>query len=250
MSSALLRDLIVEYPNALSDELCDQIVNKFEANSDLTHTGYTGTNVLPEDESIRTKISTDLFITDLPQFAEEDAALYESLSKYLGKYHSHMSEYSITHRDAASIIDKGFQVQRTGPGGRYSWHTDEFVGSLHHTAADVNGLTICAAERRMYTYIFYLNDKDSAFKGGYTEFIVGKGVVHQVKPEKGKLLMFPANALCTHQGRPVTEGFKYLATGWICDIIFSAMGDPTAIDERTLQLFEKHKQNVMESRGR
>ena len=245
-----MSDFIVEYPNALSGDMCDRIIAKFEANPHLTYSGQTGTYVQEVEESNQTKISTDLFITGNPDFAEEDAALYESLSENLSNYHNFMSEFSITHMTASGIIDKGFQVQRTSPGGRYSWHTDEFVGAIPKTVAEVDGLHLCATERRMYTYIFYLNDKDKDFSGGYTEFIVGKGTVKQVKPEKGKLLMFPANALCTHQGRPVTEGLKYLATGWICDIIFSSMGDDDAISDETLALFEEHKNRVLESRKR
>ena len=173
---ASLTDFIVEYPDAISDDLCDRLIEKFEDSPELTYGGQTGSQLnLSREEGLQTKISEDLFITTLAKFQEEDAELTERLGHYLQDYHNYMAQFSITYRNAAGILDKGFQMQKTTPGGGYGWYTDEYVGCLYDSIAETepgaNGSMLLAAyERRMYTYIFYLNDK---FEGGLTEFVVG-----------------------------------------------------------------------------
>jgi len=73
----------------------------------------------------------------------------------------------------------------------------------------------------MHTYIYYLNDA-SEFEGGRTQFRIGTGEddIMSITPEKGKLILFPANCIFTHRGEPVTKGHKYLATGWVVKIMF------------------------------
>ena len=55
-------DLIVEYPNALSDDLCTQIIEKFEADP-RKQEGQTGPNKISD-----LKKSTDLWISDFPDW--------------------------------------------------------------------------------------------------------------------------------------------------------------------------------------
>lgn len=240
-----LSDLVVEYPNAVPDELCDRLIRKFEEHPHLQHPAQTGSRLNQQDT---VKVSTDLYITNKPEFEKEDLELTDILGKYLGEYHGFMSMLSVTYNDAATIVDKGFQIQRTTADGHYRWHTDEYVNALENSISRVvsNGETISMSvtERRMYTYIFYLNDQGKDFNGGMTEFRVGPTEVMEVKPEKGKLIMFPANALCTHQGTDVTDGEKYLATGWVCDIIFSVMGDTRLYTDDIKRKFEAYLQDV------
>ena len=250
-----LNDFIVEYPNVLSDEFCDHLVAKFEDNIQYSCVGQTGTGLNAyEDDSRKTKISTDLFITNMSQFDEEDSTLCSALSESLMKYHRLMSGISCTYDQVRNLTDKGFQIQRTEVGGKYDWHTDEYVGAIlssvrrtkPHRSGRVDAYAIY--ERRMYTYIFYLNDQSKDFEGGNTEFIVGlDGEVRVVKPEKGKLIMFPANALCTHRGAPVTSGKKYLATGWVVNTIFSTGGDTELYTDELCLRYNDFMDNLNEA---
>ena len=54
----------------------------------------------------------------------------------------------------------------------------------------------------------YLNDD---FEGGETEFLYYK---RRERPEKGKLLLWPAGYTHTHRGGMVLKGNKYIVTGW------------------------------------
>jgi Rps23 Pro-64 3,4-dihydroxylase Tpa1-like proline 4-hydroxylase len=68
---------------------------------------------------------------------------------------------------------------------------------------------------RVLTYIWYLNDVDI---GGETEFFGGK---LKIKPETGKLLLFPACWTYPHKGCVPVSDNKYIITGWVySDIIF------------------------------
>ena len=62
---------------------------------------------------------------------------------------------------------------------------------------------------RMITYLWYLNDVD---KGGETEF----WGTYKVKPEAGKLILFPATWSYPHCGNIPISNAKYIITGWLC----------------------------------
>ena len=82
----------------------------------------------------------------------------------------------------------GFQIQRTKPDEGYAWHND-------------------SCSQRLLTWIWYLNDVEE----GYTEFYDG----FKVKPETGKLMIFPATWQYPHRGVPPKTGLKYICTGWV-----------------------------------
>ena len=54
----------------------------------------------------------------------------------------------------------------------------------------------------------YLNDVE---EGGETEFLY-QGV--KLKPETGKLVIFPTSYMYPHRGNPIYKGEKYIITGW------------------------------------
>ena len=62
---------------------------------------------------------------------------------------------------------------------------------------------------RAMAWMIYLNDD---FEGGETEFKFQK---HREIPEAGKLVIWPASFTHTHRGGMITDGMKYIATGWI-----------------------------------
>ena len=59
---------------------------------------------------------------------------------------------------------------------------------------------------RIVTFLFYLNDVE---EGGETFFYNGK-----VKPEAGKLILFPATWTYNHKGNMPISNDKYIVTGW------------------------------------
>ena len=60
----------------------------------------------------------------------------------------------------------------------------------------------------LLTFLFYLNTLE---EGGHTEFWGN----YKIKPETGKLLLFPASWTFPHCGKTPISDNKYIITGWI-----------------------------------
>ncbi len=93
-------------------------------------------------------------------------------------------------------------MQKTKPGEYYKWH--------HDSLSNKN-------KERLLSFIWYLND---VHVGGHTEFIDGT----KIKPETGKLLIFPSTWTYVHQGAPPISNTKYIITGWITIETFEENG--------------------------
>jgi hypothetical protein len=192
-----MKDLIQVYPNNLTPEFCQHIIQKFESDERKAPGKVIGDGS-NSDQCIQPeyKLSTDLYITNLIGWKKEDDTFYESLLQSLPDYMKHCD--SIHPELVAGLKDKlhdnGYQIQRTCPGEYYTWHQDWHCDLK-------NGY-------RMFTYIWYLND---IHHEGETEFINGT----KIKPEQGKLLFFPATWTYIHRGVSPLSEVKYICTGWI-----------------------------------
>lgn len=178
-----LSDFILEIPGALDASVCKRIIEKFEADPRKAPGVMTG-GLNPDY-----KRSTDLHVTDLTDWADLDRELYDSLGRGIRAYHD-----QYPHLNEFRMKDLGYQIQRSEPGEFYHWHTD--VSVLRNAA-------------RQYVFIWYLND---VVEGGHTEL---KYQGRRVKPEQGKLLLFPATWTHYHRGEPVVSNTKYIVTGWM-----------------------------------
>ena len=71
---------IFEFPNALSTEICKDIIERFENSEDEHYQGRVGKD-FNEDQSI--KISTDMVISGKEHWKDIDETLFTSLAKAL-----------------------------------------------------------------------------------------------------------------------------------------------------------------------
>ena len=98
------------------------------------------------------------------------------------------------HLKTVPMYSLSQKIQKTPAGGGYHvWH-DENSGLEH--------------ANRCLVWMIYLNDD---YEGGETEYLYYK---KRIKPEKGKLLIWPAGMTHCHRGGLVLSGTKYIATGW------------------------------------
>ena len=183
--------IIDVYENTLSSQFCNHCIWKFERDvrkgQGLIGGGYINTDI---------KDSMDLSLSSFPDWEKEDRIFYNTLKKYTKE---HSEKYPFPSQDFESYFDTGYQIQRTNPESvGYTWHHDFVV-----TREDTGAVAV-----RVLTYIWYLNTIDH---GGYTEFANGESV----KPETGKLLLFPADWSHVHRGIPPRDKDKYICTGWI-----------------------------------
>ncbi|MCW9032325.1 MAG: 2OG-Fe(II) oxygenase [Gammaproteobacteria bacterium] len=177
---------IFEQKNALPAELCDDMIRRFEENTEDQYQGRIGQTV-SQDTSI--KKTTDLVVSGKEHWKDVDNNLFRSLGIAVKEFREAYPYFK------GPFKDMGYGIQRYNPAEYYHWHID---GGSHDFS------------QRQLVALWYLNDVPGP--GGETEFLFQDV---KVTPEKGKLVLFPP--FWTHEHRAVTvnEGVKYIATTWI-----------------------------------
>ena len=177
---------IFEKMNALPAELCDEMVRRFEASEDEQYPGRIGQTV-SSNQGI--KKTTDLVVSGKPEWKDIDRALFQSLGRAILEFREKYVYFK------GPFKDMGYNLQRYNPGEYYHWHID---GGSHDFS------------QRQLVALWYLNDVEGP--GGETEFLFQDA---KIKPERGKLVLFPP--FWTHEHRAVTleKGVKYIATTWV-----------------------------------
>jgi len=177
---------IFEKKNALAAEFCQGAIQRFEENPQDQYQGRIG-QMADQDNSI--KRSTDLVVSGKQHWHDVDRALFRSLGIAIREFRAQYPYFN------GPFKDMGYGLQRTDPGEFYHWHID---GGSHDFS------------QRQLVAIWYLNDVDGA--GGETEFLFQDV---KIKPEAGKLLLFPPFWTHEHRGVTLDAGVKYIATTWV-----------------------------------
>lgn len=187
-------NLIKTYKDCLSKNMCNKIIEIFENNEKKTE----GKTFIGVDKNI--KDTTDLHSNNLNDHHEwkiMETIIRKELNCKLDNYY-----FDINNGDYSNPLfvpypyteDSGFQIQKYNQNeGFYKFHND------FHLIED---------KFRTLTYLYYLND---VIDGGETEFYNGL----KIKPEQGKLLLFPSLWTYTHKGNIPISNDKYILTGWI-----------------------------------
>lgn len=180
---------VESHQNNLTKEFCNHVIRKFEKDDNkCPGISAKGLDILVKD-------SVDLCIShnEVDGWEKEDNIFYEALKDPLMDYLNNYVYPKIIKQDPYTH-DTGYQIQKTTPlQNGYTWHHDACVENN---------------AQRIVTYIWYLNTIDEE---GTTEFIDGT----QIKPEQGKLILFPAFWTHIHKGNPPKKKNKYICTGWV-----------------------------------
>lgn len=183
---------IYEKQNSLPIDTCEMIINLYEEEGTKRYEGVTvgGVNkevkdtldyLMPNDDNITWKRINNMLVKELKQ----------NLKVYLENF---TTKYQLDICKITDIFIEPFLIQRyTKCKGKYIYHHD---GCLREN------------DYRVLTYLWYLNDVN---EGGETEFF-GK---FKIKPEVGKLIIFPANWTFPHCGKVPISNNKYILTGWM-----------------------------------
>jgi hypothetical protein len=192
--------------NSLSKELCYEFISKFNAESGK-YKGVTlgGVNVnikdtydyviKPNEEVWKQYCST---LRDELEFnIHEYNKQVNDVEDYKQKYNNTtVSDYKIGSVSFDNLTIDTFMIQRYNKNeGRYTYHND-YVNDQRRK------------KMRILTFIFYLNDVEV---GGETTFS-GR---YQIKPQTGKLVIFPASWTFPHCGKMPISDNKYIITGWL-----------------------------------
>jgi hypothetical protein len=177
---------IFEKHKALPIDVCDEMIRRFEELESEQYPGRLGQQAV-EEASI--KQSTDLVVSGKEHWKDIDTALFRSLSSALTELRESYPFFK------GPFKDSGYAIQRTSPGQFYHWHID---GGSHEFS------------QRQLVAVWYLNDVEGP--GGTTDFSY-QGV--KIRPEAGKLALFPPFWTHEHRGALLEKGVKYIATTWV-----------------------------------
>jgi len=193
--------------NSISKELCKTIINMFDSDKNK----YEGVTFGGLNKDI--KDTQDFVIPNTPDktgydkwnkiriFLEKELAkntkeyvkILDNIVNMNHEKENTNSEYTTFGR---LLSNESFMVQRyTKQKGRYVYHND-FRSDWENK------------KYRVITYLWYLNNVE---EGGETEF----WGTHTIKPETGKLLLFPASWTFPHRGKMPLSHDKYIITGWL-----------------------------------
>lgn len=159
---------------------CDEIINFFENSKEIP-------KMVVDNES---KKDTEMFINDS---TNEYINFFKS--EILGEcYYQYCKKYQ--YCKAREVCSSIFKIQKYNPNESYkNWHCER---------SNLDPMNIS----RHLVWMMYLNDVND---GGETEFYYQQ---LKIKPEVGKILIWPSDWTHTHRGIPSPSKVKYIATGW------------------------------------
>lgn len=177
---------IFEKEAALPVDVCLEIVRRFEAREEDQYVGRLGQGAA-RDQSV--KKTTDIAASGNEKWKDIDRLLFQSLGRALLEFREMYPYFK------GPFKDMGYNIQRYQPGEYYQWHID----SGSHDFAN-----------RQLVALWYLNDVEGP--GGTTDFLT-QGL--KIRPEEGKLVLFPPFWTHEHRSAPLQKGVKYIATTWV-----------------------------------
>ena len=193
-------DFIYLYKTSLSSSLCNEIIELFEDEDKSHYLGITGGGFTPNvkktiDFSLKNYFQNGInMLKHLDKWEKIIGFLERELSKNIKKYVNDLNKkYDTMFFNETHFQTKGFLLHKYYKNdGKFDYHHDfVFDNNMH----------------RVIVYLWYLND---VMEGGDTEIFDNVFV----KPEVGKLLLFPALWYYKHKGHIPISNNKYVITGW------------------------------------
>jgi len=187
-------DLVYTNKTSISRELCNDMINLFEQEE------RRSPGVITAGLNPNIKDTTDFMITNGgPRWEKINKVLSKELNnnviEYVKKYNNMVHPtYQIFGTNYLSTASMQLQKYEKNV-GKYVYHEDS---RCEFTDRKI----------RKLTFIWYLNNVE---EGGETEF----WSKYCIKPEAGKLVLFPACWTFPHTGKVPISNDKYIVTGWL-----------------------------------
>jgi len=184
-----LADYIMVVDDVLPQELCDDLINKFDSTKDL----------VLRDSSWKQdyKSFKELNLTTHAEFADEQAMFYSITKRMLEFYAEKTSvEFFPEQIGMEEVRMKRYDANQKD---QFGWHTD--VGDY-------------PSARRFLVMFYYLND---VIEGGETVFKDNFGSQKELKvqPKRGRMVMFPPMWMYPHKGMQPISGSKYIVSTYL-----------------------------------
>jgi len=192
---------IYEIKNNLPANLCKAIIKKFESSPEHYEHGRVG--IFPVNK--QWKDSTEIHIEKYEEWRRAYIKLSYFLSLGIKEYREEIKKFvdktcgidgdtnfALHFSIGSEHFHRDLNIQKIRKGSRYRWHNDY----------DDN------TPDRVATIMWYLNTLEED-EGGKTAFINGR----KVRPEEGKLLIFPSTWSAIHCGELIKAESKYILVG-------------------------------------
>lgn len=185
------KDLIYEKHDAITKQDCAEFIKWFWSNTDLHVQGkvYGGVDAssLSNTVNLNRKNTTQAY-------PKPEDPISDTITKIIfSGYDEYASKLPVPQGQPLCSTTYSIRVYRKGE-GKFLDHVDQSAGP---------NVT------RIFGVILYLNTVDD---GGETDFL---DYNLKIKPEAGKLLIFPCNYLYRHQGNIPISDDKYIVTAFI-----------------------------------
>jgi hypothetical protein len=189
---------IVELPNFIPPKLCEQIINRFESDDKKT-VGFMRYHMGDDTITERLKYNEELNISAYENWKDISSDLRIFMEQAILEYFKHIKDnfnydqkYHTLDRilSLINIEHDMYLVQKIKRGDYFPWHIDGVIGTKFFV--------------QIIIYLNTLNIED----GGRTEFSNGRSI----KPEIGKVLIFPCSWTFPHRGTKVKCDYKYICT--------------------------------------
>jgi predicted 2-oxoglutarate/Fe(II)-dependent dioxygenase YbiX len=179
-------DYILVVEGAITNALCDAILEEFKAEEEWQKTVVGGGQVRQEVRSAET------IVVSYPHVIEKNLKVRQKLDKYLfASAEFAIKKYNEKFPLARIQEDSGYELLRYKEGQFYKEHTDSFKD-----------------RPRAVSCSFALNDD---YEGGEWAFFNREKVI---KVPKGAAVLFPSNFMYPHEIMPVTKGTRYSIITW------------------------------------
>ncbi len=193
---------------SLSEDLCEEIMYKHSiepGKSPGSTFGGVMTDVKdtvdycimddPNWSRIRETLISELLNNIHIYVSKLDTVMYHSQPSSINNIKGNIKNNNFKELNVNSLFFETLMVQKYQcKKGRYVYHQDGHCESNKRN--------------RILTYIWYLNDVE---EGGETQFWDN----YKIKPQKGKLVLFPAAWMYPHTGLMPISNDKYIITGWV-----------------------------------
>lgn len=197
---SIFERFIYQKQNSIPNEICETIIHYYEGEENKFK-GFTANGV---NEDVK---KTFDFVIPMPMndvITKWDdicqlltSQLQENITEYMTSLKTHPNFITDNYKFlyAKYLTEETYQIQKYVKGeGKYTYHEDSFIDWENQ-------------KFRVITFLWYLND---VLEGGETE-LLGDIII---KPERGKLLLFPASWTFPHRGKIPISNDKYIITGW------------------------------------
>ena len=183
--------------HSLSPELCKDIIEIYEK----TQNKHRATTLNGMNEDVFNAMQcyikniTDKDWPAIHEFLKQE--LTNNLKTYMKTLDDQIGDGNAYQHMKEDIIYNDFHINKyeCKNEGKYEYHIDRY-------------LTKGMDQERHITFIWYLND---VAEGGETEM---RGNM-RIKPEAGKLLLFPSTWTYPHCSRKTISNDKYVIVGWL-----------------------------------